>query len=134
MVRAAGQSLNAVSITSRVVAFYRNAFTSLSVLFGWLFRFPAWFYSSQPACEAAGYNWCSSSCSAYACGVYHNIAYVNIVANQQIQVNETGTNVSLLLLSNTTLNNVALETWAQADTLASEPRKCAALRPRFSPS
>jgi hypothetical protein len=114
--RAVGQTLSANVMASRTAAFYRNIITALSVLFGWLFRFPAWFYSSQPACEAAGYNWCSGSCSAYACGVHHDIAYANIVANQQIQVNETGTNVSLLLLSNTTLNNIAFETWSYEDT------------------
>jgi parallel beta-helix repeat protein len=116
--RAIGQTLNANQITSRATAFYRNVFTSLSVLFGWLFRFPAWFYSSQPACEAAGYNWCSGSCTTLSCGVQHNVTYADVNAYQQLQVNATGTNVSIALLSNTALNNVAFETWSHEDTPA----------------
>ncbi|MFH1622952.1 MAG: NEW3 domain-containing protein [Candidatus Aenigmatarchaeota archaeon] len=116
--RATGHQLSAASVVARAASFQRNLFTALSVLFGWFFRFPAWAYSSQPTCEAAGYYWCSGACTTMSCDTRHNVTYANVTADQQMQVNATGTNVSIALLSNTTLNNVAFDTWSYEDTPA----------------
>jgi len=115
--RAVIQSLNLGVITARAASFSRSVFASLSFILSLIFRFPAWFYSSQTSCESAGNYWCSGVCTAYQCGVAaHNKTYENVYADQILELNKTNVNTSISLVTNETIGTIAFDTWLYEET------------------
>jgi len=116
MSRAVSQSISISSMASRAASFSRSVYAAITAMFNLFFRLPPWFYQTQPSCSAAGYYWCSGTCAATSCDTTHNVTYSNITAFAVKEINVTVTSVDVSLMTNSTLDGVALETWSYVDT------------------